>query len=225
MTDTHTPDPVRVERAVRGVQNRKQRVSRPELDLPENASGKDRNVLPVVQEGLRVLDPKRETFEERSERYREQRTKYAAMHAHMELAATVLAAGGTFKLAAHRAGVSVRQVKKYYEDPDFRSRIEELRQTMFSKVRGRVIKEFEKRTRPGKIEQIELLDLLRVFDRVAGPIGGKAGVQIAGDVNVTTTNYDTIVQALLAPQQPGESKDFQIFDADSLRLPGEDPPE
>lgn len=221
--ETSTPDPAHVERAIRG--RKTVRHPQQELILPEDASGHDRNLLPVVQEGLKVLDPKRETFEERSERFRAQRTKYAPMHAHMEMAAIALAAGGSFKIASAKAGVSVRQVKKYYSDADFRSRIEELRQQMFSKVRGRVIKELEKRTEPDKIEKIELLDLLRVFDRVAGPIGGKAGVNVAGDINVTNTNYDTIVAALLAPERAGEGADFPIFDADSLRLPGQDSPE
>lgn len=226
MTEPHVPNPIYVERAKRGEENRKRRqLQGSHLGLPENASNRDRMQLPAVQEGIKVLDPRRETFAERSERYREQRKKYAAMQAHMEMAAIALAAGSTFKLAAGKAGLSTRQVRKYYTDPDFRSRIEELRQIMFSKVRGRVIKELENRTEPDKIEKIELLDLLRVFDRVAGPIGGKAGVNIAGDVNVTSTNYDTVISALLAPKQPGESEDFPIFDASSLLLPGQDPPE
>jgi len=186
--------------------------------VEETYSGHDRNLLPAVREGLRVLDPKRESFEERSERFRAQRLKYAPMRAHMEMAATALAAGGSFRLAATHAGVSVRQVKKYYTDAEFRSRIEELRNTMFSKIRGRVIKEMEKRTEPGKIEQIELLDLLRVFDRVAGPIGGKAGVNIAGDVNVGTTQYDTIIAAVLAQNSTAEEPDFPVFELNSSTL-------
>jgi hypothetical protein len=141
------------------------------------------------------------------------------------MAAVILASGGTFKMAATKAGVSVRQVKKYYTEVEFRARIEEMRQVMFSKVRGRVVKELVNRTDPGKIEKIELLDLLRVFDRVAGPVGGKAGVNIAGDVNVTNTNYDTIIASLLAPESGEESSDFPRFELDSLRLPGQGSPE
>jgi hypothetical protein len=218
--EVHEKDPVYVERALRGRAN--PRVPKVELSLPDDATGHDRNLLPAVREGLRVIDPKRETFEERSDRFRAQRLKYAPMRAHMEMAAMALAAGGSFRLAATHAGVSVRQVKKYYTDAEFRSRIEELRNTMFSRIRGRVIKEMEKRTEPGKIEQIELLDLLRVFDRVAGPIGGKAGVNIAGDVNVGTTQYDTIIAAVLAQNSPTEEPDFPIFELNSSSSPSED---
>lgn len=218
LTDTD----VRRERMKRAVK----RIPREErVPLPENASTQDKKALPAVIEGSKLIDPKDETFAERQARLVGKREKYASMKAHQELAAVVLAAGGTFKMAAAKAGISVRQAKKYYTDPDFRARIEEMRQIMFSKVRGRVIKELEKRTEPGKIDRIELLDLLRVFDRVAGPIGGKAGVNIAGDVNVTNTQYDTIIASLLAPQSAGESPDFPSFELDSIRLPSGDSPE
>jgi hypothetical protein len=197
------------------------------VELPPNASSHDRNRAPLVNEALKFLPPKevRETFEERQARLEGKRIKYAGMKAHQEMAAQVLAAGGTFKQAAHRAGVSVRQVKKYYTEADFRTRIEEMRQVMFSKIRGRVIREMENRTKPGEIENIELLDLLRIFDRMYGPIGGKSGVQIAGDLNVTSNNYDTLVAALLAPQSGAEGGDFPIFEPENLRLPSGSSPE
>jgi hypothetical protein len=188
----------------------------------EPGSSHDKNLLPMVREGLSIIDPKNETFEERSNRLRASRIKYAPMQAHMELAALALAAGGSFSIAAAKAGVSRRQVKKYYTDGEFRARIEELRNLMFSKVRGRVIKELENRTEPGKIEQIELLDLLRVFDRVAGPIGGKAGVNVAGDLNVSANQYDTIISAVLAQNTGPEEPDFPIFELDSSPGSSED---
>ena len=203
----------------------KPRQRREIIEVPDDATGHDLNRLPAVREGLRILDPKKESFEERSARFEAQRLPYAPMKAHQELAATVLAAGGSFRLAANHAGVSVRQVKKYYTTASFRQRIEELRQTMFSKIRGRVIKEMEKRTEPDKIDKIELLDLLRVFDRVAGPIGGKAGVQIAGDVNVSTSKYDTLIQAILAPESSSEEPSFQVLELDGDSLPGGGPRE
>lgn len=214
---------VRRDRALRGRAN--PRVPNDLSELPPGLHGNDRNLLPVVQEGLKILDPKRESFEERSNRVRASRLKYAPMRAHMEMAAMVLASGGSFKLAAAKAGISLRQVKKYYTDPEFRSRIEELRATVFSKIRGRLYKELDRRTAPGTIEQIELLDLLRVFDRVVGPVGGKAGVNIAGDLNVTQQNADTIIAALLAPQPAEESADFQIYEPASFSVSGEDSPE
>jgi len=213
-------NPAFVQRAVEG--RVRQRERKPELQLTADSTGRDRNLLPAVREGLRVLDPKGETFEERSERFRAQRLPYAPMRAHMEMAAMALAAGGSFRLAASNAGVSVRQVKKYYTDAEFRRRIEELRNTMFSKIRGRVIKEMSSRTEPGKIEKIELLDLLRVFDRVAGPIGGKAGVNIAGDINVSSTQYDTIIAAVLAKNSDSEEPDFPVFELNGTAVPVED---
>lgn len=220
LTDTE----IRRERAIRGRQTKRVPIDILVEEVP-GSTGRDRNSLPVVAEGLKIIDPKRETFEERSERFKEQRKKYSSMQAHMELAATVLAAGGTFKQAAAKAGVSNRQVRKYYTDPDFRARIEELRQTIFSKIRGRLYKELERRTKPGSIERIELLDLLRIFDRVAGPVGGKAGVNIAGDVNVTQSNHDTIIAALLAPVIEGESADFPHYEPADFHVPGEGAPE
>lgn len=220
--DVITDTDIRRERMKRAVV----RIPRTErVPLPDDASGNDRNLLPAVLEGVKLIDPKNESFADRQARLTGQRKKYAAMKAHQEMAAVILAAGGSFKMAAAKAGVSSRQVKKYYTEVDFRTRIEELRALMFSKVRGRVIKEMESRTEPGKIEKIELLDLLRVFDRVAGPVGGKAGINIAGDVNVTNQNYDTIIASLLAPESAEESTDFPSFELDSLRLPGESSPE
>jgi len=192
--------------------------------LPENPSSVDIRRQPLVRENLALVPDSRETFEERQARLEGKRIKYSGMIAHQEMAAMVLAAGGSFKMAATRAGISMRQVRKYYTEADFRARIEELRTIMFSKVRGRVIKELEKRTEPGKIDNIELLDLLRVFDRVAGPLGGKAGIQISGDVNVSN-NYDNIINALLAPQPREESADFPIYEVEGTALPSGDSPE
>ena len=197
------------------------------LPLPEHISGHDRNKLQVVREGLELLDPRNETYAERTARLRGKRLPYASMRAHQELAALVLASGGTFRLAAAKAGVSVRQVKKYYTDTEFRHRIEELRQTLFGKIRGRVLKELEVRTRNGTITKIDLLDLLRIFDRVYGaPNKGGAGaaINVQGDVNVGD-NYDTIIQALLAPLAGEESADFPIYEHQSPQLSSGDPSE
>lgn len=197
------------------------------VPVSDDYSGHDRNLLPAVVEGVKLIDPQNETFAERQERLRGQRKPYASMRAHQEMAATVLAAGGSMRMASLKAGVSIRQVKKYYTEPDFRKRIEEMRSTMFQKVRGRVVKELEKRTRGGMIDRIELLDLLRIFDRVYGSPGGKggSGVNIAGDINVTNTNYDTLVAQILAANTEAEGGDFPSFELDSLRLPEANSPE
>lgn len=221
ITDTE----VRRERMKRKV-NRIPRTER--VPIGDDYTGHDMNLVPVVEEGSRILDPKNESFADRQVRISGQRKPYSAMRAHQEMAATALASGGSFRMAALKAGVSVRQVKKYYTEPQFRARIEELRASLFSKIRGRILKELEKRTDPANIERIELLDLLRVFDRVYGSPGGKGaggGVNIAGDINVTNTNYDTILAQILASNTESEGGSFPSFELDSLRLPGADSPE
>jgi hypothetical protein len=193
----------------------------PDAGLGRNELGQLATVKALMAEMPRA----RESFDERQHRLGIQRVKYASMLAHEEMAAIVLAAGGSFKMAAAKAGISTRQVKKYYTSADFRARIEELRTTTFSKIRGRVLKELEKRTDPDKIGQIDLLDLLRVHDRVYGAPGGKPGVNIAGDVNVGGTHYDQLIAALFTPQPGAESADFPIFELNGLSTSSDSPPE
>jgi hypothetical protein len=205
---------------------RKKKQHRELLPIPDTASRIDMKRAKTATEAMEILDPKRETFEERQERLENKRIPYAGMVAHKEMAAMVLAAGGGYRLAAAKAGVSVRQVKKYYTTADFRARIDELRKSTFSKILGRVLKELEVRTDPKKIGQIELLDLLRVWDRVAGAPGkGGAGGMNIGEINVTNNNYDALVAALVAAKRGGEGSDFQEYRPEDLLLPGESPPE
>jgi hypothetical protein len=200
---------------------KKKRIHRELLPIPADANNALRKKAEAARESMEILDPKRETFEERQQRLEGKRVPYAGMVAHQEMAAMVLASGGTYKLAAAKAGVSVRQVKKYYQSADFRTRIDELRKTTFSKILGRVLKELENRTDPKKIGKIDLLDLLRVWDRVAGdPRRGPGGMNI-GEINVTNNNYDAILAALVSSNAGGESSDFQEYRPEELLLPGE----
>lgn len=194
------------------------------VPIPENATGHDLNRVPMVREGLRVLDPKSTTFDEMEDRFEKRRIPYAPMHAHMEMAALALASGATFKLAAAKAGVSIRQIKKYYSQRDFRQRVTELREVMLGKVRGRLIREFERRTTREALNNTELLDFLRMWDRAYGPLGGKGAVNIQGDINVNN-NYDTLIAALLADDGSEASSDFPIIESTSVRLSGGDSPE
>lgn len=190
---------------------------------PSTMSGRDRNALPTVREGISHIAPKTLDHEVLTEEFKEQRKHYAPMHAHMEIVAHILATGGTFRLAAKQAGISVRQAKKYYQSADFRARIEELRSVMLSRARGKVMKELMRRLEKDNIGSIGLLDLLRVYDRVFGPVaGGKGGVTIAGDVNVT--NYDRFLQALITPNARPEGEDFPIFELEGPAIPGESSP-
>lgn len=195
------------------------------VPVPDDASPNLKKKAEAIKPAMEILDPKRETFEERQERLENKRIPYASMVAHKEMAAMVLAAGGTYRLAAAKAGISVRQVKKYYTTADFRARIDELRKTTFSKILGRVLKELEVRTDPAVIGNIELLDLLRVWDRVAGSPGKGAGGMNIGEINVTNNNYDALLTALVSAKREGQSADFPEYRPEDLLLPGESPPE
>jgi hypothetical protein len=185
-------------------------------------SSEVQNKIPMVQQGLRVIDPHSTTEAEFVDKYERQRLPYAPMRAHKELAAQVLAVGGTYKMAAARGGVSVRQIRKYVSEADFRQRVEELRTLMLSRVRGRIMTELSRRTTPEKIQELEILDLLRVWDRVVGPRGSSNTMSI-GEVNVHT-HYDNILQAILTPNAGPEGSDFPRFEPDRLALPGESSP-
>lgn len=196
------------------------------LPIPDDASRNDLKRVKEISEGMEILDPKRETFEERQERLERKRVPYAGMVAHQEMAALVMASGGSYRLAAAKAGVSIRQVKKYYSTADFRARIDELRKTRFSKILGRVLKELDNRTKPDVIDKIELLDLLRVWDRVAGAPGkGGAGGMSIGEINVTNNNYDSVIAALISAKRGGEGGDFPEYRPEELQLSDESPQE
>lgn len=174
---------------------------------------------------LKILDPKPLDAESVQQQMvaKNPRIRYSGMRAHMELAAHALAVGGTQKLAAKYAGVSERQIKKYYADPDFRVRIEELRAVLASKLKGRILRELDRRTTGDNIKNMELLDMLRVFDRIT--TGGKGmAISVAGDVNVSN-NYEAILASLFNPNAGSNGGDFPVYESDSLQLSGGDSPE
>lgn len=148
--------------------------------------------------------------------------RYAAMRAHQEMAAQALAVGATNKLAGQYAGVSPRQIKKYMTDPDFRARIEEHRATTTSRIRGKIIRELDRRTGSVQIKNMELLDLLRVMDRLT--TGGKGmAITVEGDVNVNN-KYENILAALFAPDSGSNGGDFPSYGADDVLVPGRSSP-
>lgn len=155
---------------------------------------------------------------------RNPRIRYSGMKARMEMAAQVLAVGGTQRLAAKYAGCSERQIKKYYTDPDFRVRIEELRTVLASKVKGRIFRELSRRTTSDKIKQMELLDMLRILDRIT--VGGKGmAINVSGDVNVGDTNYyEAILASLFNPNSGPDGGDFPVYEPDRIRLSSGSPP-
>jgi hypothetical protein len=138
----------------------------------------------------------------------------------MEMAAQALAVGATVKMAAAYAGVSRRQVKKYLASADFRARVEELRNLLVSRLRGKVIRELNRRTSPEKIAQMDLLDILRIGDRVGLGRGENIAERDSG-----TSNYDRLIQQIfLVGQGRDQGEDFPLYGSESLPLPGTDSP-
>jgi hypothetical protein len=132
------------------------------------------------------------------------RQKYAMMRQHKEAAAVVLAAGGSYEMAANQAGVSERQVRKYVSDSDFRARVDELRELLMGRVKGRIQKEFERRTDPERIKHLEIMDLARIYDRTTGSETGAASGE--GE-----HNYDRILQQIIITNSGPESSDFPEY--------------
>jgi len=150
------------------------------------------------------------------------RLRYAAMRAHMEMASQALAVGATQKLAAQYAGVSARQIKKYMQDPDFRARIEEHRAATTSKIKGKIVRELDRRTNGAAIKNMELLDLLRIMDRLT--VGGKGmAVTVEGDINVNN-KYENILAALFAPNTGSDGGDFPEYGPSDVLVPGTSSP-
>ena len=173
-----------------------------------------------VQQNLRVLAPNENDLdhaEKKKEFHERKRVKYASMRSHMEIAATVIAAGGSYKMAATQAGVSARQVRKYVSDSDFRARVEELRELLMGRVRGRIQEEFLRRTEPGKIEGLEIMDLSRIYDRT----GTDADARDREGAN----NYDRILQQIFITNSGGQGVDFPEYGDENLQVPVHNPQE
>jgi hypothetical protein len=194
------------------------------VHLPENAGPGDRKRLEATNRGLKILNPTGKELEDYQEEIvKKPRMKYAAMRAHMEMSAQALAVGSTQKLAAQYAGVSARQIKKYMQDSDFRARILELRAITTSKINGKIIRELDRRTGNDTIKNMELLDLLRIMDRLS-PTGGKGmAINVEGDVNVGN-KYDNILAALFSPDTGKNGVDFPEYGASDVLVPGTSSP-
>jgi hypothetical protein len=196
-------------------------MAKQQLVMPiEQQSGQVRNRLPVANAGLTIINPQGKDFEDHQEDMERKRLPYSAMQAHMEMAAQALAVGATVKMAAAYAGVSRRQVKKYLASADFRARVEELRNLLVSRLRGKVIRELNRRTSPEKIAQMDLLDILRIGDRVGLGRGENIAERDSG-----TSNYDRLIQQIfLVGQGRDQGEDFPLYGSESLPLPGTDSP-
>lgn len=198
---------------------------RTEIIMPAQ-SAQVRNSMPAVTHNMKILHAKN-NMENEDITYAK-RVPYASMRAHMETAAVVLAAGGTQKMAAAKAGVHPRQIKKYNANPDFRQRVAELQETLVNKILGKVVTEIDRRTNPEIIAKMELLDLLRVGDRVG--LGRGSGNTIVNDTS--QTNYEATFNQLILSEPDKkrvlnageENLDFPEFESTSLALSGGDSP-
>lgn len=172
-----------------------------------------------MNQGLRLLNPKDQGLEEVEEAIRRQpRIKYTRMRAHRELATQALAVGATQKLAAQYAGVSRRQVAKYMTEADFRERIEEHRTVMASKIRGKIMKEVDRRTDGKMVRNLEVMDLMRILDRLNGNSQKGITMNFEGDVNVN--KYEGVLAAIFGTDTSGDVEDFPSYEHPSLTIPG-----
>lgn len=185
---------------------------------PSEMTGAIRRRLEPTNRGLKVLNPTGKSEEDYQEGFAKQpRLRYAAMRAHQEMAAQALSTGSTQVMAARYAGVAPRQIKKYMGDPDFRARIEELRTVLASKMKGKIMRELNRRVTGARIKNMETLEMLRIFDRITA--GGKGmAIRVDGDVNVSN-NYENILATLFATNPSDEVADFPQYGDPSTALP------
>lgn len=190
---------------------------------PGEMTPRARRSIDSVNEGLRLLNPSGADAEDIEEKLsKNPRQRYAAMHAHRELAAMALSIGSTQRMAAKYAGVSPRQIKKYYADPDFRVRIEELRAVLASKMKGKIMRELNRRLTGDKLKNMDTLEMLRIFDRIT--TGGKGmAINVSGDLNVNN-KYEAILAAILDTDASNDGADFPQFGDRGVTIPGRSTP-
>ena len=146
------------------------------------------------------------------------RVKYAALRAHQEIAATMIACGATYEMAGAQAGVSDRQIRKYMTDSDFRARVAELREKLTSQVHGAILNRFAELVSAGNIRNLEVMDLTRIFDRVVGTSqgGGRGGPVV--NTGEGQERYDNFLQQITVVVNSGQSPDFPEFETTDVRL-------
>ncbi|MDQ3024418.1 MAG: hypothetical protein M3R04_08565, partial [bacterium] len=182
-----------------------------------HATAVERSLALLPPEMLRSED---EIFDELIERG--QKPAHAAIQAHREMAATILAAGGTFEEAGDHAGVSAGTVGKFYEEESFRQRVEEMRAVVLSEVQGRIVADLKRRIL--QVDKMELTDVLRVYDRTVGTAGRNKGSTVnVGNLTVNNATYDTILAKISLPDADEEGGDLQGSGFDLVPLPSRGP--
>ena len=123
------------------------------------------------------------------------RRAWAALEAHKEMAATILAAGGTLGEAADHAGVTEATVRGYLEDEHLRARIEEQRTLIRARIGGRIEQWMERRTAdPEALDAADPQTTLRIYDRVAGPAGGRGVAPPPAVTNINILTYGDLME-------------------------------
>lgn len=197
-----------------------------EVAILDNDSRRTKRLAPVVSQNMRTL--RAPAPSKVHEKIVAKRARYAAMKTHMEIAAIAIAAGATPKIAARKAGVHRRQIHKYMTMVDFRERVHELQETLGNRILGRVLKEVNRRTEPEVIAKMELLDLLRVGDRVGlGRGSGSTIINNEGTINNYEANFNALFHEGAADEEQlsdasEEGVDFPEFKPTSLALSGGD---
>jgi hypothetical protein len=119
-------------------------------------------------------------------------------------------------MAGAKAGVSDRQIRKYMTDSDFRSRVLELREKLTNQVHGAILNRFSELVADNNIKNLEVMDLVRIFDRVVGTSqGGRTPVVNTGEGQ---EKYDSFLQQITVVVNSGQGPDFPEFEPGDLRL-------
>jgi hypothetical protein len=134
------------------------------------------------------------------------RAQFAALATHKEMATTILGAGGTFEEAADWAGVATSTVSHWYADADFRHRVEEQRAVIKARIGGRIEAWMERRTAdPDKLDEADPRVTLSIYDRIAGPAGGRAGQGPQQPVTVNILSYGELMERAARTTGPLEA--------------------
>lgn len=191
------------------------------------ANGRHENALVAVEHNIDLVAPEEDDldYEVLKAKFKKKRTQYASLRAHQEIAANLIAAGATYELAAQRAGVSERQIRKYMTDSDFRARVVELREVLTTTIQGRILNRFAELVDDTHIKNLEVMDLARIFDRVSGAsLGGGRGGPSIPTGNGGTEKYDNIIAQILVVNPGSEGADFPSFESSDAGLSGGDSP-
>ena len=123
------------------------------------------------------------------------REQYVALETHREMASVILGAGGTFEEAADHAGVAVGTVRKWYEDLQFRSRVDEQKAIVGSRLGGRILSSLDRLTGDeDKLDAMPVKDRLAIYDRFDSTDRGRSGP--GHQTNILVTPYQGVMDRL-----------------------------